>query len=119
MIRKICLGVIGFVVLLFIFGSMFGSTDSNITSSDHGNNSSVKVFTDGTYKVGSDLPAGEYKFTQTESFGAGYVERSSDSSMELGSIISNDLTNEEGESRYISVNDGEYLKIQGGELVKV
>lgn len=93
------------------------TTSSNSDdSNDSVDNSADKVYKDGTYKVGSDLPAGEYKFTQTSSFG-GYVERSSDSSMEFESIISNEATSEEGASVYVTVNDGEYLKIQGGELV--
>lgn len=73
------------------------------------------MYKEGTYKVGSDIPAGEYKFTQTSSFG-GYVERSSDSSMEFDSIISNEATSEEGSTVYVTVLEGEYLKIQGGEL---
>lgn len=118
MLRKIVLGIIGFVMFLFIVGCLFGS-GSDVSTDTHNNNSNSNVFTDGNYKVGSDLPAGEYKFTQTDSLGVGYVERARDSSMELDSIISNDLTNNEGESRYINVNEGEYLKIQGGKLEKV
>lgn len=91
------------------------SDDSSSDASADVSSSEDKVYKDGTYKVGSDLPAGEYKFTQTSSYG-GYVERASDSSMELDSIISNELTTEEGSSIYVTVNDGEYLKIQGGEL---
>lgn len=87
------------------------TSDKNTQS----NNSADKVYKDGTYKVGSDIPAGEYKFTQTSSI-AGYVERSSDSSMELNSIISNQATNEEGATVYVTVNNGEYLRIEGGEL---
>lgn len=86
------------------------STSTNTSSSD-------QVYTSGTYKVGQDIPAGEYKFTQTDEYG-GYIERSSDSSMEFDSIISNDATTEKGETAYVTVHDGEYLKIDGGELVK-
>ncbi len=110
---------------LFIVGMIVGSfspdqnTSSVASDSDsESNNASVdKVYHDGTYKVGSDLPAGEYKFTQTSEFG-GYVERSSDSSMELDSIISNEATTDKGSTVYVSVKNGEYLKIQGGDLVK-
>ena len=89
------------------------SSGSSDTSAD---DSANKVYKDGTYKVGSDIDAGEYKFTQTSPV-AGYVERSSDSSMELDSIISNEATTEEGATVYVTVEDGEYLKISGGELV--
>ncbi|MGN0176959.1 MAG: hypothetical protein ACI389_03920 [Methanobrevibacter sp.] len=103
---------IGLIVVSMITGAL--SPDKN-TSSSVADNSAEKTYDDGTYKVGSDLPAGEYKFTQTSTIG-GYVERASDSSMELESIISNEATSEEGSTVYITVNDGEYLKIQGGEL---
>ena len=91
------------------------STTTNTNNSNNGNTDSAQVYKEGTYKVGSDIPAGEYKFTQTSSFG-GYVERSSDSSMEFDSIISNEATSEEGSTVYVTVLEGEYLKIQGGEL---
>lgn len=93
------------------------STSSANTSTSNSNGSSDQVYTSGTYKVGQDIPAGEYKFTQTDEYG-GYIERSSDSSMEFDSIISNDATSEKGETAYVTVHDGEYLKIDGGELVK-
>lgn len=110
---------LGLIIIALITGG--GTPDQNTSSISDDSSSDVsstqeKVYNDGTYKVGSDLPAGEYKFTQTSSFG-GYVERSSDSSMELDSIISNDVTTDEGSSIYVTVHDGEYLKIQGGELV--
>ena len=110
---------LGLIIIGLITGG--GTPDQNTSSISDDSSSDVsstqeKVYNDGTYKVGSDLPAGEYKFTQTSSFG-GYVERSSDSSMELDSIISNDVTTDEGSSIYVTVHDGEYLKIQGGELV--
>ena len=109
---------VGLLIVAMIGGSL--SSDKNtetITSSnsDTSNDSANKVYHEGTYKVGSDLPAGEYKFTQTNSVG-GYVERSSDSSMEISSIISNEATTEKGATVYVTVQNGEYLKIQGGEL---
>ena len=87
------------------------------TSTNTSTDNSQQVYTSGTYKVGQDLPAGEYKFTQTDEYG-GYIERSSDSSMEFDSIISNEATSDKGETAYVTVHDGEYLKIDGGEIVK-
>lgn len=114
--RNIILGIIAVccigVIIVMVFGGM--ASDQGSLSSD--NNSSVKTYPDGTYKVGTDLPPGEYKFTQTDSI-SGYIQRSSDSSMDLDSIISNDLTSEEGATRYVTTNEGEYLKVQGGTLV--
>ncbi|WP_297994637.1 hypothetical protein [uncultured Clostridium sp.] len=68
----------------------------------------------GTYKIGTDLPAGEYVFFATT--GMGYLEVSSDSTGSLNSIISND--NVTGHT-YITVNEGEYLKLRGGEAYAV
>lgn len=61
----------------------------------------------GMYKVGTDLPAGEYLIVGE---GLNYMEVSSDSSGELSSII----TNENYTNRiYIAVSDGQYLKFDG------
>ncbi len=64
------------------------------------------VLEEGMYKVGQDIPAGEYKIEATAS-SMGYVEVSADSSHGFMSIVSND--NFEGE-KYISVSDGQYIK---------
>ena len=69
---------------------------------------------DGHYKVGTDIPAGEY-YVKCNSYNL-YVEVSSDSSGDLNSIIYN-LNTAGGE--YITVEDGEYLKISGGELYEL
>ncbi|WP_019850340.1 hypothetical protein [Desulfitobacterium sp. PCE1] len=65
---------------------------------------------EGMYKVGVDIPAGEYKVIPE---GMGYVEVSSNSTHDLMSIVSND--NLTGES-YITVQDGQYLKLSGAKL---
>lgn len=67
----------------------------------------------GTYKVGADIPAGEYVVIAKKS---GYIEVTADSTGEFSSIISND--NIKGNA-YITVNDGEYLKIKNGEAYPV
>ena len=66
----------------------------------------------GMYKVGVDLPAGEYKVIAD---GMGYVEVNTASLHSLNNIVSND--NFQGE-RYITVKDGQYLKL-GGAKIKV
>lgn len=66
---------------------------------------------DGMYKVGVDLPAGEYKIIPTGSIA--YKEISSDSSHDMGSIIANDIL--QGES-YATVKNGQYLKLTGSKL---
>lgn len=64
----------------------------------------------GMYKVGIDLPAGEYK---VESSGMGYFEVSSNSAHDLNAIVAND--NFSG-SKYVSVSDGQYIKLNNAQL---
>jgi hypothetical protein len=65
----------------------------------------------GTYKVGVDLPAGEYKVTPT---GSGYLEvRAGASGEGVRNIVSNDNFNTD---RYITVSDGQYLKLKRATL---
>jgi len=65
----------------------------------------------GMYKVGTDIPAGEYKVESTGS--SGYLEVSSNSSHSLNAIVAND--NFQG-SKYITVKDGQYLKLSYAKL---
>lgn len=68
-------------------------------------------YSDGMYKVGVDISAGEYKIIVDENsmMGFGYYEVTTDSRHDLNSIVSND--NFEN-STYITINDGQYLKLQ-------
>lgn len=66
---------------------------------------------DGMYKVGVDIEPGEYK---VKSDSLGYVEVSKNAKGVLSSIISND--NFEGE-KYVTVKKGQYLKLNGAELI--
>ncbi|MBC1615364.1 hypothetical protein HB904_04145 [Listeria booriae] len=66
---------------------------------------------DGMYKVGIDFPPGEYKLESTSD--TGYLEVSSDSKHSMNSIISND--NFEGQT-YITLKDGQYLKLSNAKL---
>ncbi len=68
-------------------------------------------YSQGVYKVGKDIPAGEYKVVAK---GNGYYSVSKDSSGSLSSIISND--NFEGE-KYITISDGQYLVLNRCELI--
>lgn len=71
------------------------------------------LYKDGTYKVGKDIPSGEYKVILSSSMG--YIEVSSGSHGILDEIISND--NLTGDS-YITVEDGQYLTLQGVQIQK-
>lgn len=59
----------------------------------------------GKYKVGTDFPAGEYKITPS---GSGYYGISTSASESLDSLVSNDNFDTE---RYLTVQDGQYLKL--------
>lgn len=65
---------------------------------------------DGMYKVGFDIPAGEYK---VHSDSEGYIEVTTDSTGQLSSIVSND--NFQGD-KYVTVTDGQYLTLVGCTL---
>jgi hypothetical protein len=69
----------------------------------------------GMYKVGQDIPVGEYKVKLTSAVGMGYIEVTTDSRHQLESIVTNE--NVQADS-YITVADGQYLKIQGVEIQK-
>ena len=63
-------------------------------------------FANGQFKVGVDLPAGEYL-----AVGTGYVEVAKSSSGDVFGILVND--NLIDEQRYVVVADGEYVKLMG------
>lgn len=71
-------------------------------------------FSDGVYRVGIDMPAGEYKVDSKS--GMGYIEVASDASHTLDSIIANEIV--EG-STYQSVDDGQYVKLSGATATLV
>lgn len=60
----------------------------------------------GEYKIGTDIPAGEYL-----AVGDGYIELKKNSTGKIGSIVLNDIINDT--QRYIEARDGEYLIVSG------
>ncbi|MBZ9691651.1 hypothetical protein [Clostridium sp. M14] len=70
----------------------------------------------GTYKIGSDIPAGEYLVISKS---AAYIQCASDSTGTLESIIFNDNLASKGCTSYVTLNDGEYFKLTGGEMYPV
>ena len=67
----------------------------------------------GTYKVGKDIEAGEYKVTAEED--SGYWERFNIEKDSLSRIIKNDFF--EGNA-YVTVKDGEYFKLSNSTAEK-
>lgn len=81
----------------------------------YGDNPKINTKKSGMFKVGTDLPAGEYKLVidktskHLEGTGlGGYYEVSSDSTHNLETIIANDNFED---STYLTVSDGQYLKL--------
>lgn len=74
-----------------------------------------RVIRSGTYKVGDDIPVGEYLVFAD---GSSYIESATDSTGEIDSIIFNEnLMN--GAHTYVTLNAGEYFKLQNGEMYPV
>lgn len=68
----------------------------------------------GMYKVGKDLPAGEYLVASTSS--AAYFQVTKDSSGSFDSIIANDNFDT---VRYITVKDGQYIDLKNAEIAPI
>jgi hypothetical protein len=71
-------------------------------------------YKEGQYKVGEDIPAGEYKVEATDDISA-YIEVSSDSRHQIEGIVTND--NFDG-NKYVTVEDGQYLTLSNGAQIK-
>lgn len=69
----------------------------------------------GTYKVGEDIPAGEYIVFGNE---YGYIQNSKDSTGEIDSIIFNDSLLDYAHA-YVTLNDGEYFQLDNSEMYAV
>lgn len=70
------------------------------------------VLREGMYKVGRDFPAGEYKIVPTSDI-RGYYEVCKDATGDFGSIISNSNFDT---TKYLTVKDGQYIKLSRCEL---
>lgn len=92
---------IGIMVTIGSVSAFFGSGDSNATP----------LLTEGSYKVGQDIDPGEY-YAVCNGYNM-YIAVSKDSSGTLDSINYN--LNTEG-NVYITLKEGEYLEISGGEI---
>ena len=65
-------------------------------------------YSEGMYKVGRDIKAGEYKAVSDG--GGSYIEVSKNSNGTLNSIITNDIFEAE---KYITIKNGQYIKLIG------
>ncbi|RGU89875.1 hypothetical protein DWW31_18110 [Clostridium sp. AF15-17LB] len=69
------------------------------------------TYPEGTYMVGKDIPAGEYKIS---SQGDGYYEVSTNSSGSMDAIVTNE--NFSGDV-YLTVSEGQYLKLNRAQII--
>ncbi|WP_139249942.1 hypothetical protein [Lutispora thermophila] len=107
------------VIAIFIMSTLTGCAGGNETPSPTGDNTGAKqeekpqdeYIKAGMYKVGQDIPAGEY-FIIPE--GLAYFQVSKDSTGSLESIIAND--NFSG-TRYVTVSEGQYLEIRAAKMI--
>lgn len=85
--------------------SSASNTDNSQSTQTTQNDGNANVITAGMYKVGTDIPAGEYKLTAEGNGGFWQVTNSSDANAE---IVGNDFFTD---TAYVTVKDGQYLKI--------
>lgn len=84
-----------------------GSATTTIEQQQAESQDELEQYDAGMYKVGTDIPAGEYILKPSA---MAYYQVATDSTGTLESIVSND--NFSG-TRYITVSDGQYLKLTG------
>lgn len=119
--KKGCLGCLGGIVALFVLILIFApspdkpatsttSPSQQATQQKQPDKPAVKKYKSGQYKVGADLPAGEYVAIAR---GDAYIEVATNSTGNLDSILANDIFINRS---IITVSDGQYLKIQNAEL---
>jgi hypothetical protein len=129
-VLKIILIVFGVIIVISVIAGIAdgGGSDSGsgspvavATSAGSGETiaapqerSSAQYIRAGMYKIGSELPAGEYIIEATGA--AAYYQVSSDSSGEFDSIIVNDNL-DRGAFGYIIVQDGDYIKVDRGRMI--
>ena len=81
------------------------ATESDSPSSSNDPSSTSQRYGEGMYKVGADIPAGEYKLTATSDYG--YWEVTTSSSADADIIGNDNFSN----STYVTVSEGQYLKL--------
>lgn len=113
--------VAGLLVVAVVCVAVFSLGDSDRNNNDLGGTpgnttlgSSENYWSDGMYKVGLDIPAGEY-FVYCDTTLSCYWAVHSDSTGQLSSIVANDNIQT---FAFVSVKDGQYLLVEGGKFVK-
>lgn len=113
-------GICVFMIIMIVTLGKTSSIDlstSNHTSLPNSNEQqqeNSKWLQEGMYKVGTDIPAGEYFVCNTSSISC-YIEVAADSSGQLTSIVSNDNV---ATFTFISVENGQYLTVRSGKFMQ-
>ena len=107
--------ILGIAIIGGAGGSNPDNNDKNTDTEQGGNITDAdEWYKSGTYKVGTDIKAGEYL---VESTGWNcYIEVNKDSSGTFDSIVSNDNVSTR---TYINLLDGQYFEISGGKFIEV
>lgn len=95
-------------------GQYFNVSDATIYKIDGAPviNRSSKELSDGMYRVGMDIPAGEFTLHPTNPIG-GYYELDKDSKHVSDSIIGN---GEVKNQQYLTLKEGQYLTLKGAKI---
>ena len=108
--KKFIALLIAGIMLIGLCGCGNSTTTNSPTTPD--NISKVDLpndhYGEGMYKVGKDIPAGEYKLVATEAENDGYYAVLSSSYNYGDNIVANDNFSN---NAYITVQDGQYLQI--------
>ena len=67
------------------------------------------IYQNGQFKVGTDIPAGEYKYIVDKSDGRGFIEVSKSSKHDFTEIVFSETPLVDG---YITLTDGQYVTLQ-------
>lgn len=110
----LCICVVVFLIVCGLFGGLSENPFTNSLFGGSTMSSSIeKGYSEGTYKVGYDIPAGEY-FIFCDTRWSCYFQVSSDSSGKLSSVVANDNITS---FAFVSVKEGQYLTVTGGRFV--
>lgn len=74
---------------------------------------SAKELPEGMYRVGIDIPSGEFKIAPTDTI-AGYYEISTDSSHQFNNIVGNGTVSNQ---QYLTIENGQYLKLSRAKII--
>jgi len=102
-------------IVTVVVGQYLNVSDAKIYKMDEAPaiNKSAKEFAEGMYRVGIDIPAGEFTVVPTDTYG-GYYEISSDSSHQVSSIIGSGYIDN---TQYLTIESGQYLMLFGAKLI--